>query len=81
MKAQISYTNADAIILPMAELSDGHGADIDFHAMSEAVAQRVRQMKAPVEQQASIVKQVWNDLVDDVLGKRDEARPLKFSLS
>jgi hypothetical protein len=25
-------------------------------------------MKVPVEEQASVLKQIWNDMVDDIMG-------------
>ena len=70
MKPEISTMSADAIFLPMADLSDGHAMNIDFHAMADRVAVNLRQMKVPVEEQASMMKQIWADLVDDMLGLR-----------
>lgn len=68
MKPEISTMSADAIFLPMADLSDGHAMNIDFHAMADRVAVNLRNMKVPVEEQASMMKQIWGDLVDDMLG-------------
>lgn len=68
MKPQISTMSADAVFLPMSDLSDGHGLNIDFHAMADRVAANLRSMKVPVEEQASVAKQIWNDMVDDILG-------------
>lgn len=70
MKPEISTMSADAVFLPMADLSDGHAMNIDFHAMADRVAVNLRQMKVPVEEQASMMKQIWSDLVDDMLGLR-----------
>ena len=60
--------SADAIYLPMSDLSDGHAMNIDFHAMADRVAANLRRMKVPVEEQAGLMKQIWGDLVDDMLG-------------
>lgn len=58
----------DSNFLPMAENHDGHAMGVDFHAMADKVAANVRDMKVPVEEQASMMKQLWNDMVDDLLG-------------
>lgn len=68
MKPEISTMSADAVFLPMSDLSDGHSLNIDFHAMADRVAANLRSMKVPVEEQASVAKQIWNDMVDDILG-------------
>lgn len=68
MKPTISSMSADTVYLPMAEMSDGHAMNIDFHAMADRVAANLRRMSVPVEEQAGIIKQVWSDMVDDVLG-------------
>lgn len=75
MKPEISTMSADAVFLPMSEMSDGHAMNIDFHAMADRVATNVRSLKAPVEEQASLMKQIWNDMVDDMLamGKKKPA--------
>lgn len=68
MKPEISTMSADAVFLPMADLSDGHSLNIDFHAMADRVSANLRQLKVAPEEQASIMKQIWADLVDDMLG-------------
>ncbi|KAF2209020.1 hypothetical protein CERZMDRAFT_91435 [Cercospora zeae-maydis SCOH1-5] len=68
MKPEINVMSADAVYLPMSESSDGHAMNIDFHAMAEKVAANLRRMRAPVEQQAGIAKQIWGDMIDDVMG-------------
>jgi len=73
MKPQISTMSADAIYLPMSDLSDGHSLNIDFHAMADKVAVNLRRMQVPVEKQAGMMKQLWNDMVDDMLGKKAPA--------
>ena len=73
MKPQISTMSADAVFLPMSDLSDGHSLNIDFHAMADRVAANLRSMKVPVEEQASVAKQIWSDMVDDILGIKKAA--------
>lgn len=68
MKPQINVMSADAVYLPMSESSDGHAMNIDFHAMAEKVAANLRRIKVPVEEQAGIAKQIWGDMIDDMLG-------------
>lgn len=67
-KPQISTMSADAVYLPMADLSDSHSLNVDFHAMADKVASNIRRMKVPVEEQAGMMKQLWNEMVDDMLG-------------
>lgn len=73
MKPQISTMSADAVFLPMSDLSDGHSLNIDFHAMADRVAANLRRMQVPVEERASVAKQIWNDMVDDLLGVKKAA--------
>lgn len=74
MKAEISTMSADAVFLPMSELSDGHAMNIDFHAMADRVAANFKRMaKVPEEEQAGLMKQIWGDIVDDMLGKSKKA--------
>lgn len=68
MKPEVSSMSADAIFLPMSDLHDGHAMDVDFHAMADTVAASLRRMKVPVEEQAGMMKQIWNDMVDDMIG-------------
>lgn len=68
MKPEISVMSADAVYLPMSESTDGHAMNIDFHAMADRLAANLRRMSVPVEEQASIMKQVFGDMVDDVMG-------------
>ncbi|EMC97726.1 hypothetical protein BAUCODRAFT_33448 [Baudoinia panamericana UAMH 10762] len=70
MKPMISAMSADAVYLPMADMSDGHALNVDFHAMADRVAANIRRLQVPVEEQASIMKQLWSDLVDDMMGKK-----------
>lgn len=63
--------SADAVFLPMSDMSDGHSLNIDFHAMADRVAANLRRMSVPVEEQASIMKQIWNDMVDDALNLKN----------
>lgn len=74
MKPEISTMSADAVFLPMADMSDGHAMNIDFHAMADRVAANLKNVKnvAP-DAQASLIKQIWNDLVDDMIGARKKS--------
>ncbi|KAK5138343.1 hypothetical protein LTR08_003404 [Meristemomyces frigidus] len=75
MRPQISTMSADAVYLPMAEHSDGHAMNVDFYAMADKVSASIKRMQVPVEQQASMMKQLWSDIVDDMLGtKKPHAR-------
>lgn len=67
MKPEISTMSADAVFLPMSEFTDGHAMNIDFHAMADRVAAGLKRMQVPVEEQASMMKQIWGDIVDDML--------------
>jgi len=73
MKPQISTMSADAVFLPMSEMSDGNALNIDFHAMAERVSTNLRRMRVPVEEQAGLMKQLWNDIVDDMVGANKKA--------
>ncbi|KAK4541235.1 hypothetical protein LTR36_008151 [Oleoguttula mirabilis] len=68
MKPEINAMSADAVYLPFGEHSDGHALNVDFHAMADSVAANIRRMKVPVEEQAGIMKQLWSDMVDDMVG-------------
>ena len=68
MKPEISTMSADAVFLPMSDLSDGHAMNIDFHQMADRVAANLKRMQVPAEEQAGIMKQIWGDIVDDMLG-------------
>lgn len=68
MKPQINTMSADAVYMPFSDSADGHAMNIDFHAMADRVAVNLRKMARPVEQQAGIMKQIWNDMVDDAMG-------------
>ncbi|KAF2479883.1 hypothetical protein BDY17DRAFT_326888 [Neohortaea acidophila] len=78
MKPEISTMSADAVFTPLADLSDGHGLNIDFHAMADRVAaglKKIKDREVPAEEQASLMKQLWNDMVDDMLGGRKKGGP------
>ncbi|GAB1743774.1 hypothetical protein NU219Hw_g694t1 [Hortaea werneckii] len=68
VKPQIVTASADAVYLPMADLSDGHAMNVDFHSMADRVATNLRRMRLPVEQQAGVMKQLWSDMIDDLFG-------------
>ncbi|EME83983.1 uncharacterized protein MYCFIDRAFT_214569 [Pseudocercospora fijiensis CIRAD86] len=70
MKPQISTMSADAVYMPFSEATDGHAMNIDFHAMADRVTANLRKIAVPVEQQAGIMKQILNDMVDDMMGQK-----------
>ena len=69
MKPEISSMSADAVFLPMSEFTDGHAMNIDFHAMADRVQAGLKRVKeqVSVEEQASMMKRIWGDMVDDML--------------
>ena len=67
MKPEILPLSADAVFLPMAENHAGHAMNVDFHAMADRIANNLRRMQVPVEQQAGMMKRLWNDMVDDMV--------------
>ncbi|KAJ8608232.1 hypothetical protein MRB53_039763 [Persea americana] len=69
-KPEINTMSLDSVYMPMAENHDGHGMGVDFHAVADRIASNLNKMKVPVEEQASMMKQLWSDMVDDVLGLR-----------
>jgi len=75
MKPQISTMSADSVFLPMADMHDGHAQGIDFHDVADRMAASMRRMASPVEEQVGVLKQIWNDMVDDVvaLGSKKSA--------
>lgn len=42
--------------------------NIDFRGMADRVASNLSSIALPVEQQASMVKRIFGDVVDDTLG-------------
>lgn len=42
--------------------------NIDFRGMADRVSSNLAAMKMPVEQQASLVKRIFGDMVDDAMG-------------
>jgi hypothetical protein len=73
MKPEISSMSADSLYHALAENHDGHAQGIDFHSIIDTMAAQMRQMAVPAEEQASVLKQLWNDMVDDVVGKKAQA--------
>lgn len=74
MKPEISTASADAVFSPVADLGDGHSLNIDFHAMADRVAMNLKEAKVSPEEQASMMKQIWNDMVDDMLGRANKSK-------
>jgi len=73
MRPEINVMSMDRVFLPMAELSDDHAMNIDFHALADRVTSNLQRIKAPVEESAGAVKQLLNDMVDDVFGVKAKA--------
>ncbi|KAK0313607.1 hypothetical protein LTR29_013863 [Friedmanniomyces endolithicus] len=73
MRAEISSMSLDAVYLPMADSHDGHGLNVDFHAMADKVAANIKRLQVPVEERAGLMKQIWNDMVDDMVGAKKGA--------
>lgn len=67
MKPEISTMSADSVFLPMTDMHDGHAQGIDFHDVTDRMAAGLRRMASPVEEQAGVLKQIWNDMIDDVV--------------
>ena len=42
--------------------------NVDFHELADRVAANLKRMQVPVEERAGLMKRIWGDLVDDVLG-------------
>lgn len=69
MKPQINSMAADKIISNFSEVSDNTAMPIDFHAMAERVAAASQKVaRAPAAEQTSILKQLWNGIVEDFRG-------------
>jgi len=77
MRPEIVTASADSthISAPSAmhEVHDNSAMDIDFHGMAERTAATVKKMESQVEEQAGVVKQLWNGLLDDVFGSKQKA--------
>lgn len=70
MRAEVSSMSHDAIYSPLSDVHDNNAMPIDFHAMADKVAAATKRMKVPVEEQAGLLKQLWSDMIDDVLGPK-----------
>ncbi|KAM0711511.1 hypothetical protein Q7P35_000877 [Cladosporium inversicolor] len=64
-KAEIVSASPFSIVLPMSDSHDGHANGIDFHAVTDFMTSAV---KKPVEKQVGVVKEIWNSMLDDVMG-------------
>ncbi|KAK5171069.1 uncharacterized protein LTR77_004213 [Saxophila tyrrhenica] len=72
MRPTISTMSADSVFLPMSDLHDGHGLDVDFHAMSDKVAAGLRRLDVGLvgsegEERVGMMRRVFGDMVDDVV--------------
>ncbi|GAB7361541.1 hypothetical protein MBLNU230_g1595t1 [Neophaeotheca triangularis] len=73
LKPQVNAMSADSVYLPLQELHDGHAMNIDFHALAESVASQVQKMGVPMQERAGLMKQIWGDMMDDILGSKRKA--------
>jgi len=49
----------------MSDSHDGHANGNDFHTVTDFMTSAV---KKPVEKQVGVVKEIWNSMLDDVMG-------------
>lgn len=54
--------------------SDNQAMNVDYHAMAGIVAANVRRMNVPVEEQAGVMKELWSDMVDEMLEAKKKMR-------
>jgi hypothetical protein len=70
-RAEIVSASPFSIVLPMADSHDGHADGMDFHAVTDFMTA----VKKPVEAQVGVVKEIWNSMLDDVMGASSSKRP------
>jgi hypothetical protein len=56
----------------VADSHDGHANGIDFHTMTDFMMTTVAK---PVEKQVGVMREVWNSMLDDVLGAKGSQKP------
>lgn len=66
MRPEIVSASPFSIVLPVADSHDGHANGIDFHAVTDFLTSAAK----PVEKQVGVMKEVWNSMLDDVIGAR-----------
>jgi hypothetical protein len=72
MKPEIVSASPFSFVLPVADSHDGHANGIDFHTtmtdfMMTSVAKPVEKQ---IEKQVGVMREVWNSMLDDVLGAK-----------
>jgi len=73
MKPEIVSASPFSIVLPVADSHDGHANGIDFHTtMTDFMMTTVAK---PVEKQVGVMREVWNSMLDDVLGAKGGQKP------
>lgn len=73
MKPEIATASPFSVILPMADSHDGHANGVEFPAVTDFMpAGVVARVTGPVEKSAGVFKEVWNSMLDDVLGARSK---------
>ncbi len=75
MRPTITTASADSTHIgapsALSEVLDNAAIDYDLHHMSDSVSSAARKIQAaiaPSESPQGIIRQVWNDFLDDVLG-------------
>jgi len=70
MRPQIMTVSADGthIHAPSAMSDVSDNGSVDFQGMAVKVADK---WSKPVEEQASMVKEMWSNLLDDMLGPKE----------
>ncbi|KAF2086042.1 hypothetical protein K490DRAFT_66968 [Saccharata proteae CBS 121410] len=79
MRPEISTVSADSthIFAPSALTDVTDNSAIDFQGMATAVSDAAKRLRSTpavkeVEESASVIKTVWNDLLDDLMGPKRE---------
>lgn len=66
MKPEIVSASPFSIVLPVADSHDGHANGIEFHSVTDFMTSVAK----PVEKQVGVMREVWNSMLDDVIGAR-----------
>ena len=73
MKAEISTMSGNSSFSPMADVHDNSAMPIDFHALADKISaaadSTLKQAVPVVEEQAGVMRTLWNGIVEDVMGR------------
>ena len=73
MKAEISTMSGNSTFSPMADVHDNSAMPIDFHALADKISaaadSTLKQAVPVVEEQAGVMRTLWNGIVEDVMGR------------